>query len=351
MTQLQSFSKYKAQLMGMAIFIVMLFHCCKASCFKLPVLNLARYGFTGVDIFFLLSGMGLCYAWHKKPAIAHFLKRRMTRIFPTLWIVLVLYHILAAVVHYVCARTGNAHIMEMAGQNFNYPHSVLQYISFYTGGWGFFFTRDRSYWFEWYVPTQLLFYLLFPLIIAFATNFRRAVVALIVAMLISVGLAYWYTISGDESLRFLSFSRLPIFVLGVVIYYAIQGDNRWLAPALLAISAVAMVECLALDLPDAETPFNTFFHLCCGYRFFIIPGLCLLLIPLFKLNIISTIFTFLGSISLELYLVHIKLVFLLRFALPRWDAFGVLILFVISIPAAWCLHWLAVKFGKILFKQ
>ena len=334
--------------MGMAILWVMMYHCCKATCFKLPVLNIARFGFSGVDIFFLLSGMGLCYAWFKAPDVMRFLKRRFTRIMPTYWIVLVLFHMVAFAADYVCSNTGRTHIIEAAGVYLAYPHTLLQYLSYYLGGFGFFFTPDRSYWFEWYVPTQLLFYLLFPLIAFYATSLRKSLVALAVAIVVNMGFAYWYHAAGDEGLRYLCFSRLPIFTLGVVLYHAIRNEKKWYPIALVVVSVVTMIACVAFKLPASKEGFGAFMNLVCGYRFFIIPGLCLMIVPLFKFKVIDACLTFLGTISLELYLVHIKLVFLLRFALPQWDAVGVLILFAVSIPAAWLLHLLAAKLTKAL---
>lgn len=53
-------SRYRGELMGIAMLWVMLFHAYGLSTSILPLRVLRATGFAGVDIFLLLSGMGIC---------------------------------------------------------------------------------------------------------------------------------------------------------------------------------------------------------------------------------------------------------------------------------------------------
>ena len=75
-----SLSRYRGVLMGIAIIMIVLFHVAlpRSSAF----FGLKRMGNMGVDIFFFLSGIGLWFAWTKRPELLHFYRRRLLRILP-----------------------------------------------------------------------------------------------------------------------------------------------------------------------------------------------------------------------------------------------------------------------------
>ena len=77
-------SRHRGQLMGVSILFIVLFH------IGLPrtdaFFGLKRMGNVGVDLFFFLSGIGLWYAWCKRPETWHFYQRRLLRILPA-WLV------------------------------------------------------------------------------------------------------------------------------------------------------------------------------------------------------------------------------------------------------------------------
>ena len=70
-----SLSRYRGVLMGIAIIMIVLFHVAlpRSSAF----FGLKRMGNMGVDIFFFLSGIGLWFAWTKRPEVLHFYRRRL----------------------------------------------------------------------------------------------------------------------------------------------------------------------------------------------------------------------------------------------------------------------------------
>ena len=81
-------SKYRSELMGLAALWVMLFHAFQLNIGFAPLRLLKSFGYAGVDIFVLLSGMGLCMSFVKRdgePLRTYFL-RRAGRILPAYWL-------------------------------------------------------------------------------------------------------------------------------------------------------------------------------------------------------------------------------------------------------------------------
>ncbi len=66
---------------GIAILMVILYHLMSLDELQTKALAVLYPGFLGVDIFFLLSGYGLCYSYNNNP-LNHFYRRRMKRIVP-----------------------------------------------------------------------------------------------------------------------------------------------------------------------------------------------------------------------------------------------------------------------------
>ncbi|WP_278819616.1 acyltransferase family protein, partial [Hoylesella nanceiensis] len=78
-------SKYRTELMGIAMLLVVLFHgyVPQSSWFY----GLKRMGNVGVDVFLFLSGIGLWFSWRSCPNLKHFYKQRFLRVYPT-WLLL-----------------------------------------------------------------------------------------------------------------------------------------------------------------------------------------------------------------------------------------------------------------------
>lgn len=92
--RLDFLSKYRTELMGFSIFWIFFYH----TGVNIIGLNaLFSVGWIGVDIFFLVSGFGLCSSLTKNPDIIQFYKRRLIRIIPTWWLILVFMHIVGLI--------------------------------------------------------------------------------------------------------------------------------------------------------------------------------------------------------------------------------------------------------------
>ena len=89
--QLATISRYRGELMGLAMLFIILFHV------WLPrndmFFGLRRCGNVGVDMFLFLSGIGLWYSWSKRPSLAQYFIRRYVRVYPAWLIIACLYYI------------------------------------------------------------------------------------------------------------------------------------------------------------------------------------------------------------------------------------------------------------------
>ena len=134
-------SRQRAQLMGLAMLWVMLFHAYNFSFGVLPLDAVTKAGFAGVDVFILLSAMGLYVSLQKAGtgrSLGSFYSRRALRVLPAYWLVVGIYSLALAA----------------AGR-----------ISLGTAVWSL---TTLHYWFHipgafnWYIPALLAFYLLTP---------------------------------------------------------------------------------------------------------------------------------------------------------------------------------------------
>lgn len=134
------FSKYRSELMGFASLWVMLFHAFHLHPEFAPLKFFKSLGYAGVDIFILLSGMGLCMSFAKRegePLRTYFL-RRAERILPTYWLVVGIYSLWLRIQGRI-SLTVAAWSLSTLHYWFNIPGS-----------------------FNWYVPAALAFYLIAP---------------------------------------------------------------------------------------------------------------------------------------------------------------------------------------------
>ena len=135
--ELANISRFRAQQMGVAMLIIILFHVGLPR-FD-PFFGLRRMGNIGVDIFLFLSGVGLWFSWMKTPSFRHFLMRRYLRVYPA-WL-------LIACLYYIPRFHG--------GDGFAWLDLVLDI----TINWDFWLHDELTF---WYIPATMMLYLFAP---------------------------------------------------------------------------------------------------------------------------------------------------------------------------------------------
>lgn len=189
-------SKYRTEIMGVAILWVMFFHSSiNIDNFILKILKTIGYG--GVDIFLMLSGFGLYYAYKKNNDMRMFYKRRFLRLLPTYLPVVIVY----CGLYYITGRIGLKTLI-----------MNITTLSFY-------FNTDFR--FDWYIPATIILYLISPIILKmFFKSEKINQKYSIIGLCIFIGIFLSMLIINSQVSYLLIFtSRIPIFFIGRIIAY------------------------------------------------------------------------------------------------------------------------------------
>ncbi|AIQ20119.1 hypothetical protein H70357_27995 [Paenibacillus sp. FSL H7-0357] len=277
-------STYRTQLMGLAILWVVLYHS-TINASSVPVLGtLQAYGYGGVDIFLLVSGLGLYYAYRGNVSTATFYKRRLQRILPTYLPVVLLFCLL---------------YWGIGEMSFTEVLLNLTTLSFWLG-------LDSR--FDWYVPALLVLYLLTPLFMYFFRG-RNKVIAVAVASLLGILLSV--VLSGTSLSYLLIFTiRIPIFCVGVFVGYLIDQKRAISRLSLIMHLAVFVSGILLLVVSQKYLQDYVWSYGLWWYPFILITlPLCILAAGVLhwmaerKWTRYSFL-SFCGTHSLEIYLLH-----------------------------------------------
>lgn len=313
-------SKYRTELMGAAMLWVMLFHSFDLD-MGLPILEWVRAaGFGGVDIFILLSSMGLVLSLSKREqSYSAFMARRAGRVLPAYYLVMIPYTIFLIL-------TKGA------------PWSALIW-----NGLLLYYWVHPAGAFNWYVAGAMTFYSVTPA--CFRRMRRSCRRELLTAAGILAGLAvcqvlmydgYWYLLD--------VMYRVPVFFLGLLLGFYVLEERKLSGKDLLfwcvwlGLGAVYLFA-MRYKFPPFQLP------LCHLFLFTTVP-MCLVLCQCFEclpLGWLRAGFRFLGRYSLEIYLLNVSLFSELEL-LRRFVHFGpsnrlyFLLSYIANIALALALH-------------
>lgn len=201
MSELKLLSKWRKVLMGFAALWILGFHkwivmSPQTSNLYQVEMFIKRIGFCGVDIFLLLSGMGLTYAIHKKGLLSFYWNRIKRVMIP---------FVIVGILFGTIDQWGFVKILKnLTGYNF-YRVSIYSFL--------------------WFVPAIMTLYLFFPLYYRF---FERAKSK---AVFLFCTLEIWFllTMIVKDILRIDMFgftNRIPIFVIGVYLGWLTQNKRQ-----------------------------------------------------------------------------------------------------------------------------
>lgn len=329
-TEYQLLSEYRSELMGLAMLWIMLFHA-YAFHFNQAFLDLIKYsGFLGVDLFILLSGLGLgksLFSRETTPLAPYYLKR-FVRIMPAYWLVVGLYSL------YLLLR--GAISLATLGWNL----SLLYYWFHIPGS------------FNWYVSALLAFYLIAPFYTRFLRNRKRKEWITAFTFVFSYLLYRGAILLGVDYLQDFIF-RIPPFAIGILVGYYICSEKH------LSLRHCVLMAALAVGgVILAILLYKRVFYISPCYIFSIfILQICILLAALFKFlrsRWICRCLSELGKCSLEIYLFN---VIVTREFSTRPSVMGLsnkrlalcyLILYSVNIGAAIALHSVLLPFQRRL---
>ena len=132
-------SKYRTELMGVATIMILVCHAPHYMSLSSLAFQALSFCSVGVDIFLLLSGLGLCYSYEKKKgSVALWYRKRYLRILLSCLIVQLL---------------------------FVRSEGIIEFLSFFTGI--SFWTSHKGFWF---VDLLIVLYLVFPVFFRLAKS-------------------------------------------------------------------------------------------------------------------------------------------------------------------------------------
>lgn len=301
---------------GLAVTMVLIFHFVSemltTNWIERAIVDVTKYGLLGVDLFFVLSGFlitGLLYEARDKPHyLRNFYIRRVLRIFPLYYGVLVLVFFVAPLVPLLQGSTLN-YLLER--QAWAWVYAVNVYLALHTE-WSFSYLNHF-----WSLCVEEHFYLAWPFVVLLLARRPKVLIATCLAISlgamlarvigVAFGLDWWVTVV-------LTPFKLDGLALGAFLAVLMRqpGGIRWL---IRATAPIAVIVCLLVIATFAWTVLISREHLefveTIRASLFQILLACLLVSVMVapKDKAVSRLFSsrplvFLGTYSYGLYVYH-----------------------------------------------
>ena len=326
--ELANISRYRGELMGMAMVFIILFHA------DLPrndmFYGLRRMGNVGVDMFLFLSGVGLWFSWKKTSSYKHFFKRRYLRIYPAWLIIACLFYI---------PRFHGGSVM-----------SWVELIGDITINWDFWLHDELNF---WYIPATMMLYLFAPFYMELIKKhpiYRWLPVVMILWCILVQYVTPIHNVVGHIEIFW---SRVPIFFIGINMGELVRtkqkmdGASIWM---IIIMFVMTLASSIFLE-QQRHGQFPLYIE-----RMLYIPltiTSILLLNRLFRRTPkwFNKSFKFIGALSLECYLIHIH--FVLDYLPHHWSYWPTfLACTTITLPLAWLLckivTWISNQLNKVI---
>ncbi len=338
---LVTLSRFRAQYMGIAIVCIMLCH----NSLHVPeaLVEIRSYISSlfqcGVDVFMVLSGLGLYYSFTKTPNCKAFWKKRFIKILIP-YVIVVLLYAFVYVGYFKNATLGS----------YLWAYSL---VSFFT---------DASL-SIWFISAILLLYLIFPLLYVLLD--KKTTLFRIGTYLIIIGCVTIAIVGTPKVLYIINeifISRLPAFLFGMFIAKRIHDNNLSQKVNVcsatcitLAVVSFALIACFMVLKPTFWWTVVRLLFLPFVFSVMMLSGTIM-----DKLNkkTIDKVLVFLGSITLELYLLHERILSTLNQFSMRYDLSPYLrsivnniLAIVLSLVGAWILHVTVNAFIGVVFAK
>lgn len=330
-------SRYRGELMGFAALWVVFFH----SPIRVPdswpqflyqPIDIFRVlGYGGVDLFILVSGIGI-YQSLSKNSPAAYIKNRVRKIYPIWCVYSLMVFALGAI---------------LFGAYYSW-REILGYFTLF-GFWSPALKHQGN----WYVYTIMLFYVLAPIPFFLLRDSKRKTLTCVILTAIALlgSTAFFSTNAFVTKHLLIAFSRLPLFIIGMYFSAALKDKvmkkSHWIiCIAVFLIGLAAMVYVLKYQKKLLWT------YGLWWYPFILIaPTMSLLLAKLCaicerRIRHLMAVLRFLGAGSLEIFLIS-NYIFKRtegKITLNGWQA----VLFSIGATIAGILFHLLMKYGTKL---
>lgn len=267
-------SQQRSPIMGFAALCILLFHIgtnldIGGNWFFNIIKFLLDNGKIGVDIFLLVSGVGIYYSLQKNTVIQFYIKR-IKRIVPEMLVVSVVWAILERDIKI-------------------FPIKFFQ-IDFITKG-------DLSF---WYIPFILFLYCISPLIVKVAKSYRTTIMLVVISLIVNIAL--YYNAPVFYSRYDLCFTRFAIYCIGILFgKFSHDGIEAFAKEKkiYLYLMLFIMLESIMVFFVDHE-------YLLLTYAYIPVV-LCLVFLGVFyrTQSYLYKFLNFIGEYSLQMYLMGI----------------------------------------------
>jgi peptidoglycan/LPS O-acetylase OafA/YrhL len=340
-------------LRGMAILFILLWHCMPSSQDYFP-------GWSGVDLFFVLSGYlitrSLLATRDRPDYLSHFYRNRALRILPLYYLVVI----------------GFLLAIHLFVQKKNLPE-----FSFYTQHWPSFLLflqnwpvvisgvpRNPSLVHLWSLAIEEQFYLIWPFVILFIPSPRailRVFACLIIVIMTTRTIVFLHYPSSQTPNYFNTFFRVDSLIVGALLCQLHVAGTKIPAQAVRILALVLLILIIAGNsLVKNVLPANPF-NGTIGYTLFALLFACLLHICMMPGNrAITRLFEypflrFCGKISYGLYVLHYLIIQspetkMLYWGMTRWPGHANLI-FALSMTVSLLLSFLLATLSFYYFES
>ena len=282
-------SVHRNAIYGFAALWIVLFHyteMSKAKAAMIPKMGFfwdtLRLGNIGVDIFLLLSGIGLYYSFMKDGRILRFYCKRLVRIMVPYLLLCVPY---------------------MTYLLINGDFTIAKYIKQVTTV--FYWTGDTSVLNLWYVPAVLALYLIYPLIykVLFYKE-RNALLRCLILMAASIAITFCAALFFKDfyALYDKFLPRVTVFILGCYCGKPVKEKKSFSAWLIVAGLVILLFAYPLYAKGILRSVFSRYYGCLTGVM---LAFLLSQLFELLKSILLGRIFAFFGAFSLEIYLAHI----------------------------------------------
>lgn len=318
----QWFSKYRNQMMGISIIGILFCHydeCRSLSGMGSTKMSLLlSMGTCFVDVFLLLSGIGLFYSFDKNHRLDMFYKKRILRLLPTYLILAVPYWIYNDMILQHLGISSTLYDLTFLSMLFNGVHRF------------------------WFIFAIIILYFLFPAFfyILQKGQYRIIMFVLSIALSIIVGAIIHVCIPQIYGNLRIMIERIPIFIIGIYYGSKCKREHQTRITTVIILFLVMILSQCLIHI-DALSRVGVYF----SYYAASLLGLFMsfVMIIMFEqlsgtifMKYINKVLAFLGTITLEIYLLHSMIKNLLGY--PGDIRTYVVAVVLLPIPLAYFVH-------------
>ena len=234
---------YIDSMRGIAILMVILVHTSNALIVDSGVLStLSKYGQMGVQLFFVASAFTLCLSFSKRkdehaPILAFYI-RRFFRIAPMYYLGIAGYCILRTLINYV--NSGEIIVPDQYT-----PINIMANALFFHGVYEP--ANNNIVPGGWSIGTEVLFYLIFPLLMLVLYKRLKGKLALILSFPIVVFVALALvinslpvsTVENNSFIYYSIFLQFPVFAIGITLFFLLESYEALLLR--MSVSFIALL--------------------------------------------------------------------------------------------------------------